>query len=318
VAEAGPVDDAPPGPESPAPAWSAVVVNYEYGGVLLDAVGSLLADTSAGPVEVVVVDNGSADGSTAALRRTHPDVTIVEPGRNLGYAGGANAGIARAVADVVAVCNGDIVVAPGTAAAMVDRITRDPRVGAAGPMVREVNGAVYPSARRQPSVRDAIGHALLGAWRPDNPFTRRYHARDADPAIARDVDWVSGAAVWLRRAAVASVDGWDDGYFMYVEDVDLCWRLRRAGWRVVYEPAGLVTHAQGVATAKRPMRMIVEHHRSWYRFASKRWRGVRRLLLVPAAVFLTARAAVLVLGQAGSSVARRAWRTRSGASESCG
>jgi N-acetylglucosaminyl-diphospho-decaprenol L-rhamnosyltransferase len=77
---------------------------------------------------------------------------------------------------------------------------------------------------------------------------------------------------------------------MYLEDVDLCWRLRRLGWRIGYDPAGGATHVQGVSTAAHPYRMIAEHHRSAYRFASRRWRGARRLLLIPAACFLAVRA----------------------------
>jgi N-acetylglucosaminyl-diphospho-decaprenol L-rhamnosyltransferase len=172
-------------------------------------------------------------------------------------------------------------------------------------MILQPDGSRYPSARSQPSVGDAIGHAVLGPWWPDNPYTRRYHGADADPGASRDVDWLSGAALWLRRTAVEGVGGWDDGYFMYVEDVDLCWRLRGAGWRVVYDPAGSVTHQQGAATALRPARMLVEHHRSWYRFAAKRWRGPKRLLLAPVAAFLAVRAAVLVALQRLSTASRR-------------
>jgi GT2 family glycosyltransferase len=79
---------------------------------------------------------------------------------------------------------------------------------------------------------------------------------------------------------------------MYVEDVDLCWRLRRAGWRVAYEPAGCVEHLLGVSTSSRPYRMIAEHHRSLLRFASVRFTGPRRVLLGPAAAFLVARGAL--------------------------
>jgi GT2 family glycosyltransferase len=82
---------------------------------------------------------------------------------------------------------------------------------------------------------------------------------------------------------------------MYVEDVDLCWRLRRAGWRVAYEPAGRVTHVQGATTARRPYRMLVEHHRSLWRFAERRWEGPRRVLLAPAAAFLAFRAGATML-----------------------
>ena len=149
-----------------------------------------------------------------------------------------------------------------------------------------------------PSALDAVGHALFGVVLPRNRFTRRYRQLDVDPSSPRDVDWLSGAAVWLRRSALDSVGGWDEGYFMYVEDVDLCWRLRRLGWRVAYEPSGTVTHVQGASTERHPYRMIVRHHRSVYRFAGKRWQGPKRVLLLPAAVFLVARAGIEMAARA--------------------
>ncbi|HZP31490.1 MAG TPA: glycosyltransferase family 2 protein [Acidimicrobiia bacterium] len=270
--------------------WSAVVVNYESGAALCACVESLLADTSAGgPPDVVVVDNGSRDGSIARLERRCPAARVVDPGANVGYAGGANAGIAVTTTPVVAVCNPDLVVRPGTAAALIARFD-DPGVAAAGPRIRNPDGSTYPSARSVPSHVDAVGHGLFGLLWPANPFSTRYRQLDADPSVARDVDWVSGAAIWLRRDALDAVGGWDDGYFMYVEDVDLCWRLGRAGWRIVYEPGGEVEHAQGLSTDAVPYRMIVEHHRSLLRFARKRWHGPKRVLVGPAAVYLAFRA----------------------------
>ncbi len=273
--------------------WAAVVINYEAGEALCECVQSLLDDTSAGrPPEVVVVDNGSSDGSTAEVARSLPTVTVLHPGANLGYAGAANIGIAATHAPVVAVCNPDLEVEKGAAGALVRRLATEADLGAVGPLIRNTDGTIYPSARSDPRVRDAVGHGLLGlVWRT-NPFTRRYRQLDADPNRPRDVDWVSGAAVWLRRDALDAAGGWDERYFMYVEDVDLCWQLRRRGWRVGYEPGGVVTHVQGATTAKHPYRMITEHHRSLYRFASKRWRGARRLALPLAAAFLTVRAAL--------------------------
>lgn len=269
--------------------WAAVVVNYEAGDALTACVASLLADESAGTPDVVVVDNGSADGSVRTLRGAFPEVTVIDAGANVGYAAAANRGIAATTAPVVAVCNPDLEVRPGTAAAMLAALG-DPAVGAVGPRVLNPDGSTYPSARRDPALGDAVGHAALGSVWPGNPWTRRYRELDADPARARDVDWASGAALWLRRSAIEAIGGWDEGFFMYMEDVDVGWRLRAAGWRVRYEPAGEVVHVQGLSTGRRPTRMIVEHHRSSYRFAAKRWRGARRLLLVPAAVFLTVRA----------------------------
>ena len=275
-----------PGPSA---SWSAVVVNYESGAALTECVESLFADTSAGgPPDVVVVDNGSKDGSVARLERRCPAARVVRPGANLGYAGGANRGIAATSTPVVAVCNSDLRIRAGTAAALLARFD-EPGVAAVGPRIRNPDGSTYPSARIVPSPLDAAGHGLLGLVRPDNVFSARYRQLDVDPGLPRDVDWVSGAAIWLRRDALDAVGGWDDGYFMYVEDVDLCWRLGRAGWRIVYEPGGDVEHTQGLSTDARPYRMIVEHHRSLLRFAGKRWRGPKRLLLGPAAVYLAFR-----------------------------
>jgi len=281
--------------------WAAVVVNYDSGDHVVRCVRSLLADTSAdGPPDVVVVDNGSTDGSDERSERV-PAVRMVRPGGNLGYARAANLGIAATRADIVAVCNPDTVLRAGSARVLLERFAREPDLGALGPRIENPDGSIYPSARSVPALGDTVGHAVLGLAWPENPSTRRYHQLDADPDVARDVDWVSGAAIWLRRRALDDVGGWDERFFMYVEDVDLCERLRTAGWRVAYEPAADVVHIQGVSTDRHPYRMIAEHHRSLVRYAAKRWRGAKRVLLAPAVVVLTLRA--------GVAMAVHSWRS---------
>ena len=270
-------------------------MNFESGPLLTETVQSLREDTSAGPAEIVVVDNASTDGSVAQLRDAVSDVEVLVCPTNGGYAAGANRGIAATRAPVVAVCNCDLRVMTGSARAIVSRLEAEDDLAAVGPAIENPDGTRYPSARVVPRLRDAVGHAIFGFLKPNNRFTRRYRQLDADPDRPRDVDWVSGAAVWLRRSALEQIGGWDEGYFMYLEDVDLCSRLRSAGWRIAFEPSGRVVHVQGASTELRPRRMIVAHHRSLLRFAGKRWRGWRRILLVPAAMFLGARAAVLVL-----------------------
>jgi N-acetylglucosaminyl-diphospho-decaprenol L-rhamnosyltransferase len=269
--------------------WAAVVVSYNYGDLLERCVRSILDDASAGVPDVVVVDNGSTDGSLERLSAALPKARVFAAPGNVGYARGANLGIATTDAPVVAVLNGDVELAPGVAAAMLAAIDTDPRVAAAGPRVLNTDGSVYPSARTDPGLWVAAAHAAFGlVWRT-NPWTRRYRQLDVDPTAARHVDWISGAAVWLRREALDDVGGWDERYFMYMEDVDLCLRLRRAGWRIAYEPSGEILHTQGASTSKRPYRMIAEHHRSVWRFASRRYRGWRRALLVPLAAVLALR-----------------------------
>ena len=279
-----------------APSWSAVVVDYQSGPLLVSCVRSLLADDSAGgPPEVVVVDNAGATTdpqaftSSTVLAAEFPAVPVIRPGANLGYARAANLGIAATRAPVVAVLNPDTEVAPGSAAALVERFEREPELGAVGPQIRNPDGTRYPSARQAPSTTDAIGHAVLGEVAPGNRFTRAYRQLDADPARSRDVDWVSGAAVWLRRSALDRIGGWDERFFLFFEDVDLCRRLEGDGWRIAYEPGGTVMHVVGASRSGRPVRSIYEHHRAAYQYADKWWHGSRRLLLPAAAAFLALR-----------------------------
>jgi N-acetylglucosaminyl-diphospho-decaprenol L-rhamnosyltransferase len=267
-----------------------VVINYETADLACNCVSSVLADTSAGPVELVVVDNGSRDDSVARLHAAHPAVRVVTAPGNVGYSRAVNLGTAATRAPVIAVLNADTRLEPGAASALVGLLGEEPRLAAAGPRIRNLDGTDYPSGRIFPSVVDAIGHGLLGLWWPTNPFTTRYRQLDADPAAARLVDWLSGAAIWLRRSALDDVGGWDERYFMYLEDTDLCWRLRHAGWDVAYEPSAEVEHVQGASTSRRPYRMLIEHHRSAYRFSKVRFTGARALLLPFAAVYFTLRA----------------------------
>ena len=282
--------------------WAAVVVNYNSGSLLADCLASVRADASAGPVELVVVDNGSTDDSLSVLAAKVPDARVVYSGGNVGYARAANFGIAATHAPVVAVLNADLTISEGTAVAMVTRCEQDPKLGACGPRIRNLDGTDYPSARQVPSVPVAVGHGVLGLFRPTNRFTARYRELDADAATARDVDWVSGAAIWFRRDALDAVGGWDERYFMYMEDIDLCWRLRLSGRRVAYEPAGNVVHVQGVSASRHPYRMLAEHHRSAWRFARRRFTGVRAVLLPFAAIYLGFRA--------GLAMFEHAWRAR--------
>jgi N-acetylglucosaminyl-diphospho-decaprenol L-rhamnosyltransferase len=275
-----------------APRWAAVVVNHDAGELLERCVRSVLSDDSAGEPDLVVVDNASTDDSLARAAAIDPRVRIVHAPGNVGYSRAANLGIAATRAPVIAVMNPDIVLEAGSGLAALERLDREPRVAAVGPRVRTVDGGDYPSARSLPSTVDAVGHGVLGLVWHENPFTRRYRQLDADPAVARTVDWVSGCALWLRRDALDDVGGWDERFFLYVEDVDLCWRLRRAGWDVVYEPGAEVVHVQGASTSSHPYRMILEHHRSLWRFARKRYTGARAFVLPAVAAYLAARVAL--------------------------
>lgn len=266
---------------------SAVVVSYNSSADLPDCLRSLRSE---GVDDVVVVDNASADGSLDVVRQVDPDARLVETGANLGFGTAANRGVALSTGDYVLVLNPDTVVEPGTVKALSEALDRDPGLAAVGPRLENVDGTLYPSVRRFPDLMVAFGHAFLGLVWPRNPATRRYRMLDWDhDRASANVDWVSGACVLVRRSAFDMVGGFDEAYFMYVEDVDLCWRLGQAGWRIGYEPAGRVVHALGGSSRLVPYRMIAEHHRSLLRFVSKSSTGGRRALLPVVAAGLAVR-----------------------------
>ena len=274
---------------------AAVVVNYNAGEHLVRCVASLRA---AGVEEVRIADNGSRDESLARLRASDQGATVVETGGNHGYGGGANRGARNASADYLLICNADLRVAPGAVARLARRLDDEPGVAVVGPRLENEDGSLYPSARTFPDLVDALGHAALGLVAPANRFTRRYRMLDWDHGRAADVDWVSGACLMVRREVFEALAGFDESYFMYLEDVDLCWRVWRAGWRVRYEPDATVVHAQGVSTDQTPYRMLAAHHRSMHRFAVRTTEGWRRAALPAVSAGLVARLGVAIAHRA--------------------
>jgi N-acetylglucosaminyl-diphospho-decaprenol L-rhamnosyltransferase len=275
---------------------AAVVVNHNGGAGLLECVASL---RGAGVSEVVVVDNASTDGSLAALAAADALVRLLPTGRNLGYGRAANDGVAVTSARYLLICNADVVVQSETLPLLRAVIDSRDDLGVVGPRLVSPDGVPYPSARAFPSFTTAAGHAVVGLFHPDNPWTRRYRMAEGSNLfeglrVEEDVDWVSGACFLARREAFESVGGFDERYFMYVEDLDLCWRLHRAGWAVRFVPSARVVHDQGSSTRRRPLRMLAAHHRSTWQFAESSLRGAERLMLPVIAAGLAARLAVAV------------------------
>jgi N-acetylglucosaminyl-diphospho-decaprenol L-rhamnosyltransferase len=278
---------------------AAVIVNYNSGALLLGCVRSVRAD---GVADIVVVDNGSTDGSLDALAAADVPARVLRMARNLGYGSAANRGVAATTSTYVLVMNADTVVEPGMVKGLVAALEADPHLGVIGPRLDNSDGTLYPSVREFPKLGDAIGHAFLVDLMPNNPFTRRYRMLDWDHREARRVGWVSGACFLARRQAFDAVGGFDEAYFMYLEDVDLCWRLSRAGWAAAYEPSAGVMHVQGVSTARAPYRMVLAHHRSMVRFWWRSTRPTHRLMAPLVALGVAARAV--------SEVARLAIKAR--------
>ena len=263
---------APESGDSVGPLIRVVVVTYSPGECLASFLSSLAAATTT-PYEVVLADNGSTDGAPEAAAAAGLG-RLLRTGGNLGYGGAANVGVRQTSAPWLVVANPDIEWAPGSLDAMIAATARWPDGGAFGPAIETPQGDLYPSARGFPSLRRGVGHALLGWWWPRNPWTAAYRQEQSDP-VEGPTGWLSGSCLLLRRTAFEAVGGFDESYFMFCEDLDLCDRLSQAGWRSVYVPGALVMHVGGHSWRRAPARMLYHHHRSTYRYLSRKYAGVR-------------------------------------------
>lgn len=249
-----------------------VVVTYRSSDVLGTFLESLRASTVL-PDAVVVVDN-SPTALTPPKTPWLSSLEVIHRPDNPGYGSGANIGVAALPEDCdwVVVCNPDIVVTPHTIEALIDNAHNHPDAGALGPAISNDDGSLYPSARALPTLGVGIGHALLGVAWPHNPWTVAYRG-DYRGDATRKSGWLSGSFLLIRRVAFQDIDGFDEGYFMFFEDVDLGWRLTDAGYTNLYVPAATAIHQGGHSTKSNVELMQKAHHHSALRFISKRYPG---------------------------------------------
>lgn len=290
-------------PTPASPEFAVVTVTYWSGDYLTTFLRSLDVASEQRP-SVIIADNGSGDGAPEAAERDHERVRLVRTGGNIGYGGAINRAVADLDPDVeyVVIANPDIEWLPGAIDELLDAARRWPDAGALGPLIREPDGTVYPSARRVPDLISGTGHAILGTVWKSNPWTAAYRDDDAEPS-ERTTGWLSGSCLLVRRKAFDAISGFDPRYFMYMEDVDLGDRLGRAGWHNVYVPSAEVIHTKGHTAGRNPEKMLPAHHRSAYRFQADRNPGVLR-----APLRLALRAGLAVRSRLAVRAARRGLR----------
>jgi hypothetical protein len=225
--------------------------------------------------EVIAVDNASGDGSAAMVAAEFPWVRLVASPDNMGFAGGNNRAIPLSQGRYVLFLNPDTEVIGNALTTMVACMEGHPEIGALGPELRYGDGSLQSSRRRFPTLMMALFESTPLAWhRPDNAWARRYHMDDvpvlsAESGEAQAVDWVVGAALLVRRETLEQVGGFDEGYFMYSEELDWCRRATAAGWRVAYFAGAQVVHHEGKSSEQ----MVAARH---IRFQTSKVRYFRK------------------------------------------
>jgi GT2 family glycosyltransferase len=220
--------------------------------------------------EVIVVDTGSTDGSQAMVRERFPRVRVLELDANPGYGGALNAGIAMASGELLILMNGDAWPVPGNLERLVEAAENEPRAGILGPRLLNADGTLQPSVRGFPTLwRLATEYLFLRWLAPRSRALNAFYGAGFDHRSQREAEFLVGAVLLVRRQVLDQIDGFDEDFFMFNEEVDLCYRARSAGWSVLFWPAAEFVHVGGASTSQVWPRMYREQLRSHLRFLAK-------------------------------------------------
>lgn len=265
---------------------SCIVVSWNVRDLLRRCLQSLLDEATAPQKrQIIVVDCASSDGSADMVRREFRGVHVIASSENLGYARGNNAGVAVAGGRYLMILNPDTELAGDALGLLAGYLDEHPDVGAVGPQLRYADGSLQSSRRRFPTPATAFWEStLLHQWFPNNRFARHYNMADRSPMTTQPVDWLVGAALMIRRTAWEQVGPFDEGYFMYFEEMDWCRRCRGAGWQIHYVPQAQIIHHEGKSSEQVAAARAIRFQRSKVRYFSKYhgagWGQMVRLFLL--------------------------------------
>ena len=224
------------------PDLSVIIVNWNVRERLRACLQSLARTRGDLAMEIIVVDSASADGSVAMLRAEFPAARLIACQRNVGFSAGNNLGLAEARAEHILCLNPDTEIVGAALLSLLQFLRAHDDVGLVAPQLISPDGRVQATRYRFPTLASALcDGTIVEHWFPHNRWLRRYHYADANDGVVQDVDWLMGACLLLRRKAIPP-GGFDEQFFMYSEETDLCKRMKDAGWRVVYFPAAQVVH----------------------------------------------------------------------------
>lgn len=246
---------------------SIIIVSWN----VRELLAACLAALPRGP-QVIVVDNASADDSAEMVRARFPDVVLLANRENRGFTGGNNDGLKLAAGQLILFLNPDTVVDADALPLMVDYLEAHPAVGVVGPQLRYGDGTLQSSRRRFPTLMTALMESAPLAWHwpaAFNPWARRYRMDDQSPGQTQEVDWLVGAALLTRREVLDGAGAFDEGYFMYSEELDWQRHVKQAGWKIVYLPDAVITHYEGKSSEQAVAARHIRFNRSKVRYFEK-------------------------------------------------
>ncbi len=227
--------------------------------------------------EIIVVDNASSDGTVEMLRAEFPSVRVMANATNVGFTRANNQALAIAQGRYLFLLNPDTQLHPGALQTLSDFMDAHPQVGIVGPQLFYGDGLPQSSRRRFPTIATAfLESTILQRWFPRSRVLTRYYMLDTRDDETQPVDWINGSAMFVRRAMYEQIGGFDEGFFMYSEELDWCYRAKKAGWQIVYLPTAQVTHYEGKSSEQASARRDIFFNTSKIRFFHKYHGALRR------------------------------------------
>ncbi|MBT5867297.1 MAG: glycosyltransferase family 2 protein [Nitrospinaceae bacterium] len=241
---------------------SCIIVNYHNSLPLKNCLESVYRTLQKISFEVILVDNSQNDPGMEDIKASYPQVQHIQNNTNTGFSKANNLATQSAQGEILLFLNPDTVLSDQSIERMVAHLEANPDIGALGPKVMNTDGSLQYSCRRFPTLMTGFfnRYSLLSRWFPDNVYTVRYMMKDFNHDEIRDVDWLSGCCLMVPRAVFNSAKGFDENYFLFNEDVDLCRSIHQSGFKVTYFPLVRITHHISTSNSKVPAQIIIKRH----------------------------------------------------------
>ncbi|MBI3243385.1 MAG: glycosyltransferase family 2 protein [Chloroflexi bacterium] len=248
---------------------SIIILNWNTRDLLADCLGSIALTSGALKVETIVVDNNSSDGSQAMVQEQFPEVRLIQNQHNVGFAKGNNQAMETMQGRYALLFNSDALATPGSIQALIELADSQPRAGIVGALLVNPDGSFqashtpFPNLWQEFLILSGLGRLLHRRW---------YPSKGPEEAKGpQKVDYVEGACLLVRREAFEQAGGLDEGYFMYAEEVDWCYAMKKAGWQVWYQPKSRIVHYGGGSSKNRRTQREADLYRSRVRFFRKHY-----------------------------------------------
>lgn len=241
---------------------SCIIVNYYNSAPLENCLESVYRTLQKISFEVIVVDNSQDDPGMASLKQSYPKTRYIQNPANAGFAKANNQGVRASQGEILLFLNPDTILTEQAIEKMQKHLKSNSDIGALGPKVLNTDGSLQYSCRRFPTLMTGFfnRYSLLSRWFPNNPYSVRYMMKDFSHDEIREVDWLSGCCLMVTRAIFEKTGGFDENYFLFNEDVDLCRAIHQNGFKVMYVPFAKITHHISTSNSKVPVEIIIKRH----------------------------------------------------------